>query len=204
MIGPLDSALRFSRALRSAQGGAAVSSHPIEAELIERWALSYLGHYASSADNLRRVLLRRVRRRVPGDRNALAAAAVLIEALIARYRATGLVDDAAYAAGRAQSLHRRGGSLSAIRAGLARKGIAAADAAVAVAGLREAAPDPDLAAACIYARRHRLGPYRRGAGNRERELGSFARAGFARQIAEAVLNCVDTAAVEALARDGLS
>jgi len=179
-----------------------VSSHPIDTELIERWALSYLGRYASSADNLRRVLLRRVRRRVPGDRDILAEATALIEALILRYRTTGLVDDAAYAAGRAQSLHRRGESLSAIRARLARKGVAVPDAAAAVAGLRETTPDPDLAAACIYARRHRLGPYRRGAANRERELGAFARAGFARQIAEAVLNCVDIAAAEALARDG--
>src|SRR5689334_9121690 len=34
--------------------------------LLDRWALHYLGRYASSAENLRRVLMRRVRRRFPG------------------------------------------------------------------------------------------------------------------------------------------
>ena len=37
----------------------------IGSDLLERWALHYLGRYASSAENLRRVLTRRVRRRSP-------------------------------------------------------------------------------------------------------------------------------------------
>jgi regulatory protein len=120
-----------------------------------------------------------------------------------RYQKSGLLDDAAYAAGRVQSLHRRGGSLQAIRARLAAKGVAASDVAEAVSGLRAAAPDPDLGAACAFARRRRLGPYRRVAADQVRELGAFARAGFNRRVAEAVLACADVEAVEALARDGL-
>src|SRR5439155_16454860 len=123
------------------------------------------------------------------------------DALVHRYRASGLLDDAAYAAGRVQSLHRRGGSLRTIRARLAANGVAAADVADAVSGLRAAAPDPDLAAACAFARRRRLGPYRRATADRARELGAFARAGFNRYVAEAVLACADIGAVEALARD---
>ena len=169
-------------------------------DLLDRWALHYLGRYASSAENLRRVLMRRVRRRAP---EAMPAAAALIEALVVRYRESGLLDDAAYAAARVQSLHRRGESMRAMRARLAAKGVPAADVADAVSGLRATAPDPDLEAACAFARRRRLGPFRRAAADHARELGAFARAGFGRRVAEAVLACADVAAVEALAREGL-
>jgi regulatory protein len=177
-----------------------VSSREIEPELIERWALGYLGRYASSAENLRRVLMRRARRHSP---QAVQQVSGLIDALVARYRQSGLIDDAAYTAGRVASLHRRGDSLKAIRARLATKGVAAKIVADAVSGLRAEAPDPDLAAACTFARRRRLGPYRRTAADPARELGAFARAGFDRRVAEAVLGCADIEAVEALARDGL-
>ena len=166
-------------------------------ELLERWALHYLGRYASSAENLRRVLMRGVRRRSP---EAVSAAGPLIDALVARYREAGLLDDAAYAAARVRSLHRRGESMRAMRARLAAKGVSAADVADAVSGLRADTPDPDLAAACAFARRRRLGPFRRAAADHARELGAFARAGFSRRVAEAVLACADISAVEALAR----
>ncbi len=125
--------------------------------LLERWALDYLGRYASSAENLRRVLARRTARRFP---DAASQAAPLIEALVARYRSSGLLDDAAYAAQRAQSLHRRGESLYRIRARLMAQGVAAEIAAEALCGLAAEEADPDLAAACAFARRRRLGPYR--------------------------------------------
>jgi len=176
-----------------------VDRREIEPELLERWALHYLGRYASSAENLRRVLKRRARRHSP---EAAQAAATLVDELVTRYREAGLLDDAAYAAGRVQSLHRRGESLRAIRARLAAKGVAAGDIADALADLR-AAVDPDLAAACAFARRRRLGPYRRSAADHTRELSAFARAGFSRRVAEAVLACADIEAAEALARDGV-
>ena len=177
-----------------------MNGREIGADLLERWALGYLGRYASSAENLRRVLMRRARRHSPGS---APQAGVLIEALIVRYRESGLVDDAAYAAARVASLQRRGDSVKAIRARLAAKGVPADVAVDAVAGLRDSANDPDVAAACAFARRRRLGPFRRGAADRQRELAVFARAGFSRRIAEAVLACADVETVEALARDGL-
>jgi regulatory protein len=172
----------------------------IDAALLEEWALSYLGRYASSADNLRRVLRRRVRRRFDtGERPdaAVAEADGLIDALILRYRAAALLDDAAYAAARARRDLVRGRSLRQIAAGLAAKGIARDEAAVAVAGLSQGIGDPDLAAACTFARRRRLGPYRttRAEGDRQRDLAAFARAGFDRQAAEAVLACANEAEV---------
>jgi regulatory protein len=177
-----------------------VDQAEIGPELLERWALAYLGRYASSSENLRRVLLRRVRRRAPASSDAVPQARALIDALLVRYRGSGLLDDASYAAARAQSLHRRGESATRIRARLAAKGIENSVAAEAVHILRTDTADPDLAAACAFARRRRLGPYRRAAAEPARELGAFDRAGFARRIAERVLACADIDAVEALAR----
>jgi regulatory protein len=177
-----------------------VNETEIGPEILERWALGYLGRYASSAENLRRVLIRRARKHAPA---AAQQARAEIDAIVARYRESGLLDDAAYAAARVASLHRRGGSLKAIRARLAGKGVPAEVAAEAVSGFRENAPDPDIAAACAFARRRRLGPFRRGTADRQRELATFARAGFSRRVAEAVLACGDVEAVEALARGRL-
>ena len=174
-----------------------MEDNKISPDLLEYWALNYLGRYASSAENLRRVLTRKVRRRSSEE---AAGAAPLIDDLVNRYRNSGLLDDAAYAAARAHSLHRRGESMRAMRARLAAKGVSAADIADAVSGLRAAASDPDLAAACAFARRRRLGPFRRAPADHARELGAFARAGFSRRVAEAVLACADVSAIEALAR----
>ena len=172
----------------------------IDTALIERWALHYLGRYASSAENLRRVLSRRARRRLDDDRETLAEARTLIDALVGRYRESGLVDDAAYAGAQVRARLRRGQSLRTIRAGLAAKGVGAEAATAALQALRDEGGDPDLAAACAFARRRRLGPFRRGAGDRAKELAAFARAGFARAAAEAVLACADPAEAEALVR----
>jgi regulatory protein len=173
-------------------------SRPIEPAMLEKWALGYLERFASSAENLRRVLRRRVRRRVRNDDETVRLADGLIDALVIRYRESGLIDDAAYAAGRARTRLARGQSLRRIAAGLMAKGVGAEDRAAALQALRETAADPDLAAACAFARRRRLGPFRRAPADRARELAAFARAGFARRAAEAVLGCADAEAVAAL------
>jgi regulatory protein len=165
--------------------------------VLEKWALGYLERFASSAENLRRVLRRRVRRRT-SDTETVQRAAALIDELVERYRKSGIIDDTAYAAARARGRLARGEPLRRIAAGLAAKGIAAEERAAALESLRETDPDPDLAAACAFARRRRLGPFRRGPGDRARELAAFARAGFARREAEAVLGCADLDAVAAL------
>jgi regulatory protein len=170
----------------------------IDMPLLQSWALSYLERYAGTAATLRRALLRRAHRRLGGDRDKLRAADVLIDALVARYRDARLLDEAAYAAARARRELARGRSLRHIAAALATRGVGAADAAAAVAALREDAADPDLVAAIAFARRRRLGPFRGEAGDRGRELAAFARAGFSHNTAAAVLACADAAAVAAL------
>lgn len=168
----------------------------IDAALLETWALSYLGRYASSSGMLRRVLQRRAWRR--GGEPAMRAAGPAIEELLVRYRASGLIDDTAYAASRAEAELARGRPLGRIAAALAAKGIATADAAAVLRSLREQAGDPDLAAAGEFARRRRLGPFRTGLPDPSRELAAFARAGFGRRESEAVLECADPPALAAL------
>jgi len=182
---------------RNTNEAAAREPAEIGPALLDKWALGYLERFASSAENLRRVLRRRVRRRT-SDNETVQRAAAQIDELVARYRESGLLDDAAYAAARARGRLARGEPLRRIAAGLASKGVDAEDRAAALDALRETAPDPDLAAACAFARRRRLGPYRRGPADRNRELGSFARARFGRREAEAVLGCADPEAVAAL------
>jgi hypothetical protein len=48
-------------------------------DLLEKWALGYLERFASSAENLRRVLRRRVRRRTADNETAQRAAALIDE-----------------------------------------------------------------------------------------------------------------------------
>ena len=186
------------------RGGCAMKNRNVteklDLPLVEKWALGYLGRYSSSAENLRRVLRRRARRLLGTDRDRLRAADATIDGLILRYRESGLIDDMAYAASRARSRLARGRPLRRVVADLIEKGIAGNAAEAAIAALREEGAEPDLAAACAFARRRRLGPFAASsdAHDRGRALGAFARAGFARRDAEAVLACADPEAVAAL------
>jgi regulatory protein len=155
---------------------------------IENAAHFYLQRFASSAENLKRVLTRKVRRAAAvsdtdrnddgddGDDGRIAEGAVIIERVISRFVEAGLLDDFKYAEGRAASLHRRGVSAGRIRQHLAHKGVAAeaADHALAALAAERAAERAaenggeigggraalDLAAAVNLARRRRLGPFR--------------------------------------------
>src|SRR4051794_33887978 len=93
----------------------------LDARALENAALHYVERYASSAENLRRVLQRKLKRAVEDGRAKIGADAV--DALVERFRAAGLVDDAVYAEGRVASLARQGASRRAIAQRLAAKGV---------------------------------------------------------------------------------
>src|ERR1051326_4191935 len=138
---------------------AATEDKSIGPALLEKWALGYLERFASSAENLRRVLGRRARRRMR-DPEGLLEARALIDALVARYRDSGLIADPVCAGAGARGRPAGGEPLRKIAAGLAAKGVDADDRATALAGLRETTPAPDLAAACAFARGRRVAPPR--------------------------------------------
>lgn len=171
---------------------------------LERAALHYLERFASSAENLRRVLSRKVERAARHHEDIdREAAAGWIDDLIARYRQSGLLDDKVYAEARTTSLHRRGASARKIRLSLAQKGVAAATVEAALEELGERVEgDAELQAAIALTRRRRLGVYRPAAARadyRDRDLAALARAGFSYDIARRVIEAEDEAALDGLA-----
>lgn len=166
---------------------------PPTPERLEKAALAYLERYASSAENLRRVLMQKVARAARHHPVDNAEAAGWIDALIERYQKAGLLDDLIYAEGRAKSLTRQGASARRIAATLAAKGVER-DHIEAALATRADTDDPaqaDLAAAFAYARRRRLGPHRpveKRAEYRHKDLAALARQGFSSDIAHAVID----------------
>jgi len=163
-------------------------------ERLEKAALFYLERYASSSENLRRVLMRRVEAsaRVHGTDREQGAEAV--DAIVQRFLRAGLLDDGAFAEARAASLHRRGVSARGIRLKLGQKGVSEEDIDNALAALLETLDpevegDAEVQAAVNYARRRRIGPFRREKReeHRDRDLAALGRQGFSYDTARKVL-----------------
>lgn len=155
-------------------------------ERLERSAFAYLQRYATSRENLRRVLARKVHRAAKANDLDPAGFTELVDRVVARCAELGLVDDTSYAETRIASLRRRGRSSRRIRAALSAKGV---EAQVVDAAMQED-DGSDLAAAIIHARRRRIGPWRRKAADdiaRNREIASMCRAGFPYGIARRVI-----------------
>ena len=173
---------------------------PITADYLDKAALFYLERYASSADNLARVLMRRVERAARAGLSDRDEGRRMIAELVERYRARGLLDDKVYAEGRARSLLRQGRPRAAIARRLAAKGVGTEAIGSALESLRDEVHDPDLAAAVAFARRRRLGPYRLKdrAESRERDLAALGRAGFSYDLARRVLLAESPEALEAM------
>ena len=162
---------------------------------LENIALYYLERFATSAENLKRVLYRRVDKSARHHETDPAEGRELVDDLIERYLASGLLDDGVYAVAQAKSMNRRGKSARAIRSKLMQKAVTgeAIDAAIENLG-EDDATDPDLAAAIKHARRRRLGPFRiREADEKTqgKELASLARAGFSYAIARRIIEAED-------------
>jgi regulatory protein len=191
---------------RQRSGPPVAGPPPNEARLQEA-ALHHLSRFAATEVGLRRVLERRVdrwARRAEAEGQlaedvaaitgpARAAAAVVAKRLVA----AGAVDDAAFAAARARRLARTGRSRRAIAAHLGAKGVAGE----ALAAALPEEPGAELGAALAFCRRRRFGPFAREPMEREarlKALGTLARAGFPRDIAEEALDMDPDTAEERL------
>lgn len=157
---------------------------------LENGALFYLQRFSTSAENLRRVLMRRVDRSARTHDTDPAEGAAWIDDIIERYKRSGLLDDRVFADARARTLLERGIAPGRIKIKLRQKGIDEITAEGAVAGLEEDTPDVERAAALKLARRRRLGPYRRSDRDdfREKDLAALARSGFSYDTALAIID----------------
>ena len=172
----------------------------ITADYLDKAALFYLERYASSADNLARVLMRRVEKAARAGISDREEGRALVAALVERYCARGLLDDRIYAEGRAKSLLRQGRPRAAIARRLAAKGVGSDAIDAAIGTLVEDSPDPDLSAAIAFARRRRLGPYRLKdrAAFRDKDLAALGRAGFTYDLARKVVAAETPDALESM------
>ncbi|MBE7200091.1 MAG: RecX family transcriptional regulator [Parafilimonas terrae] len=163
---------------------------------LERSALHYLERYSASTEMLRRTLARRVEKRARLRGEDPAAFAEMIGATVARAVSAGLVDDTRFTETRVATLRRRGTSSRGVSAKLAAKGVPRDVVEAAMQAERDAVPEGEAAdietqAAQAYAKRRRLGPYRRPdqrAAYRDRDLAAMARAGFAYALARHVVD----------------
>jgi regulatory protein len=156
------------------------------ADRLTRSALHYLERYASSEANLRRVLERKVLKAC----NALdldpAEFTAMIDTIVETCRRNALVDDKSFAETRVASLRRRGGSRRKIEAQLNAKGVERG----IINAVLEDAEGSDEDAALIFARRRRLGPFRKTGRTerRDKDLAAMCRAGFSFEIARRVID----------------
>jgi len=158
----------------------------VSAASIENAALYYLGRYATSSENLRQVLERRIMRAAKHHDTNIEACSQLVGDLIRRYLENGILNDETYAQTQAASMNRRGKSLCAIRLRLRQKALPIDIIDKAVKLLTKEICSPDLVAAIAYARKRRLGPYRRKTSTPvilDKELAALARSGFSYPLA---------------------
>lgn len=152
--------------------------------------LHYLERFASGTENFRRIMIRKIdrscRHHTDQDR---AICRAMLETVIEKFQRSGLLDDAAYAAGAARSLRRKGVSARVALGKLALKGIKPEEAAAALAicDAEESEGNAEFIAALRFARRRRIGPFASKDRDNARELATFARAGYSYDIAEKIL-----------------
>jgi regulatory protein len=156
---------------------------------LERVALWYLERYPGSVARVRRTLEKRVRRSVEELGTDPAEGAEAVEAVLAKLARLGMLDDARFAESRVRTLRRRGKSARAIRATLLRQGV---DVALVDRALGADGSLDEVEAARLFARKRRLGPFRRDpstrAEQREKDLAKMARAGYRFDVARRVLD----------------
>jgi regulatory protein len=157
---------------------------------LENAALHYLKRYAATVSQLRRVLLRRVDRSLRVHGGERAEALGWVDALVDKLIRNGLINDSAFAGMKAQSLRASGRSARVIAQKLRQKGVSQE---LVQQKLAEATAElSEEEAARIWARKKRLGPFRRDEQTRpeyrQKDLAALARAGFSFAVAKKVID----------------
>jgi len=173
-------------------------ARPITAKYLMNAATFYLERYPSTAEGLRRVLNRRVRKAEIAEAPVMDNVQQAIAEIVAKFVDAGVIDDKEFAQTKARSLHRRGTSTRLTHRKLRLAGIDGETLDTAMAALdQELDTDPttrEWQAAVALARRRRLGPFRLDKDRKDkrlRDLAAMARAGFAFDVAKKVIDAKD-------------
>ena len=172
---------------------------PLTEKRLEKLALLHIDRYATSIENLRNVLMRRVEKSARNQNIEKKEAEKWINEIITKLVNLRLLDDQAYAENRVRSLHRSGASQKKIMSILSNKGDSKVDTASAISLLENEYCNRELMAANNYARRRRLGPYRLAENRKEkrdRDLASLARAGFKYNDAKSIIDALSVELLE--------
>ena len=172
---------------------------PLTEKRLEKLALLHIDRYATSVENLRNVLMRRVEKSARNQNIEKKDAEKWINEIITKLVNLRLLDDQAYAENRVRSLHRSGASQKKIMSILSNKGVSKVDTASAISLLENEYYNRELMAANNYARRRRLGPYRLAENRKEkrdRDLASLARAGFKYNDAKSIIDALSVELLE--------
>jgi regulatory protein len=170
---------------------------PITAKYLQNAATFYLERYPSTAEGLRRVLNRRVRKAEMAEAAIIDDVKQTIDVIVAKFVDAGVIDDKAFAQTKARSMHRRGTSTRQTRQRLKLAGVDNETLDQAMAGLdQELDTNPrqrEWQAAVALARRRRLGPFRQKDRKelRNRDLAAMARGGFEYDLAKKVIDAPD-------------
>ena len=170
-------------------------------DYLMNYATWYLERFAASRARLEKLMRGKIRLSVAEYDTDPDEAVAWMNAVLTSCEQAGFINDDAYAKGRARSLLRKGKAIRVIAADLSARGIASEQIDHAIADLRAEAEqaayeevrgtDPDIAAAAAYARRRRLGPWRRPDirdEKREKDMAALARQGFGYDTATRIIN----------------
>ncbi|MGF1275928.1 RecX family transcriptional regulator [Acetobacter pasteurianus] len=196
----------------------------LDRRVLREAALAHLARFGTTRHGLEQVLLRRIARwekqalKAGADTEEVAEAAQALRPIVAEISEEmvrlGAVDDASFATARARRLVRSGRSGRAVQAHLAARGVEAdlRDAALQDAVEGFSAAQRELCAALVLARKRRMGPFatpyiaddeadtEQALARRHKALGVLARAGYARDVAEQVLDMSPTEAEDWMQR----
>ena len=169
-----------------------IGSTHINPKKLEVAAFHYLQRFSTSAENLRRVLMRRVLRSAHHYNTDVGEATEWVDEVVVKMQERGFVNDRVFAEGRVHSLLGRGIPLRGIRLQLRKKGVDDDIIDEVLSSAEDDAGDINFVAAIVLAKRRRLGPFStkpNGLKKREKDIASLARAGFdidtARRIIDA-------------------
>lgn len=170
-------------------------------DYLMNYATWYLERFTASRARLEKLMRGKIRISAAEYGTDPDEAVQWMNSVLSACEKAGFINDDAYAKGRARSLLRKGKAIRVIAADLSARGIAAHQIDQAITDLKAEAEqaayedvrgtDPNIAAAAAYARRRRLGPWRRPdirEEKRDKDMAALARQGFGYDTATRIIN----------------